>query len=172
MHQHLKNDRYLRAARARIFDAVRPLSTDQYNKPFPIGPGSLRAILHHCILSEWYYTARLEQRDLPPYKDWPIKDESPFTFPELEHTWASQADRTTAALNAVQDWNAALSYTVHNNDGHTISVTCTKSDLATQRLLHETYHRAQIVNILKGLGINTPDLDYNALMYTRSDKPA
>jgi len=172
MHQHLKNDQYLRAARALLFDAVRPLTPDQYNQPFPIGPGSIRAILHHCLLSEWYYTARLEQKPLPPYEQWPLKDESPLDFPTLETTWASQAERTTDALSAVQNWHDTLSYTVHNDDGHSISVTCTASDLATQRVLHETYHRAQIANILKHTGITTPDLDYNAIMYTRSDKPA
>jgi uncharacterized damage-inducible protein DinB len=49
-------------------------------------------------------------------------------------------------------------------------VTASPADQFTQLVLHEVHHRAQAVNILRHLGVESlGDLDFNALMFPRRD---
>jgi uncharacterized damage-inducible protein DinB len=159
---------YLARARARIFDLVRPLGDEQYRRQFPIGPGSLARVLTHIMISEWYYIQRMLGADVPPYDQWPIRDENPPPFAELEAQWTRQAAETRTALAAVGDWSARLKYRVTDDDGRQIDVTASPADLLTQLALHEVHHRAQALNILRQLGVTLEeDIDFNAMMYDR-----
>lgn len=155
---------YLVLCRARIFDWVRPLSDAQYRREFPIGLGSLARVLTHVMLCEWMYVARIEGRDVPPYSQWPIQDEQPPPFEVVESTWTEQAAHTRAALAAVDDWTRAVSYQTLPDLGPQRTITTTPADIATQIVLHEVHHRAQVLNILRQLGVETTDVDFNALM--------
>ncbi len=166
----LKVYHYLLLVRGHILGWVRPLSAEQYERQFPIGRGSLAATLAHIELSEWYYIQRLKQREIPPYEQWPIQDESPPPFARLEAAWEEQAGRTRRALEAVRDWHAPLDYEVTADNGRRQLVTATPADIFTQLALHEVHHRAQAMNMLRQLGALGPDdIDYNALMYPRRD---
>ena len=164
---------YLTRSRQYILDWTRPLSPEQYTRPFAIGRGSLAATLTHMMISEWYYIERLRARDVPPYDQWPIKDEEPPPFPTLEATWTAQAQETVAAIAAVADWNAPIQYTITDDGGRRKLITTSAADIFTQLALHEVHHRAQAINMLRHLGVPTgeTDIDFNALMYTRTDVP-
>lgn len=157
---------YLMTARRSIFDGTRPLSAEQYTQTFPIGLGSLARILTHIMICEWFYVQRIQQREVPPYEQWPIQDEKPPPFAVLESTWSQQAPQTEAALQAVSDWHAPIEYPSQGGARPTI-VTASASDLFTQLVLHEVHHRAQVMNILRQLGAAVKDVDFNALMYQR-----
>src|SRR5262247_3574752 len=94
---------YLTLARQRVFGWVRPLSAEQYTRQFPMGLGTLGRTLTHIMASEWYYVQRMQERDVPPESQWPIRDENPPPFAALQAAWIDQADRTRAALSAVRD---------------------------------------------------------------------
>lgn len=158
---------YLTLSRRRILDWVRPLSPEQYGREFAIGRGSLARTLTHILISEWYYEQRMQRRDVSPYEQWPIQEETPPAFAALETAWTKQAEQTRAALLAVQDWNAAIEYQITNDDGHPEIITASASDIFTQLVLHEVHHRAQAMNMLRQLGIAVEDIDFNALMYRR-----
>lgn len=165
---HLKTYDYLTRARAIILDACAPLGDDQYRRPFPVGPGSLAAVLTHTYISEWYYVERMLGRDVPPYAQWDIQDESPPPFAELARLWNAQARRTRDTLAGVSDWNAPVVYTVTADDGKRWRVSATVGDVATQLALHEMHHRAQALNILRHLGVTfDEDLDFNSMTYDR-----
>jgi len=157
---------YLTLARERIFDRVRPLGEADYARVFPIGPGSIATTLTHVMISEWYYVQRLLERDVPPYDDWPIRDEEPPPFDSLESTWTQQARSTRDALGAARDWDARIEFQV-TRDGEPIIVTATDAGLLTQLVLHEVHHRAQVLNMLRHLGVPAEDLDFNALTFQR-----
>jgi uncharacterized damage-inducible protein DinB len=159
---------YLTLSRARIFDWVRPLTDEQYRREFPIGLGSLARILTHIMICEWSYIARLEGRYLTPYAEWPIKDEQPPPFPVVESTWTEQAAHTHAVLVEVDDWNRVVTYQTLPDFGPQRTITTTPADLATQIFLHEVHHRAQVLNILRQLGVATTDIDFNSLMKRQS----
>jgi uncharacterized damage-inducible protein DinB len=164
---------YLTRSRQHILDWTRPLPHDAYTRPFPIGRGSLAANLTHVMISEWYYVERMLGRDVPPYEQWPIRDETPPPFADLEAAWVAQASETAAAIRAIADWDAPIRYTITDDAGKRKLVTCSASDIFTQLAFHEVHHRAQALNILRHLGIpvGDTDIDFNALMYTRVDAP-
>ena len=145
----------------------RPLSAEQHAREFPIGRGTLARTLTHMVISEWYYVQRMNQRPVPPYEQWPIREESPPAFAGLESAWNEQAERTRAALRAARDWSAEFEYQVTSDDGRPEVVTASASDIFTQLVLHEVHHRAQAMNILRHLGVTAEDIDFNTLMYKR-----
>jgi uncharacterized damage-inducible protein DinB len=48
-------------------------------------------------------------------------------------------------------------------------VTATPADQFIQLVIHEVHHRAQVLNMLRELGIAVGDLDFNFLMFKRED---
>ena len=158
---------YLALARRRVLDAVRPLQEEEYRRVFPIGLGSLARTLAHIEVSEWYYIQRLKRRAVPPYEQWPLRDEAPPPFAALEAAWLEQAERTRRAIASVHDWEGPLEYEVVSDDGCAAIVTASASDLLSQLVMHEVHHRAQAMNILRHLGVSLGDIDFNALMYPR-----
>jgi uncharacterized damage-inducible protein DinB len=159
---------YLALARQRIFDAVRPLSAEQYAREFPIGLGTLARTLTHIMVNEWYYVQRMMEREVPPYNTWPISEKNPPAFGVLETEWKRQADETRAAIREVGDWNAAIEYCAMG-DGiePPVIVTCSATDIFTELALHEVHHRAQALNMLRHLGTVVGDIDFNAMMFQR-----
>jgi len=160
---------YLLVARERVLDKLRQLSEAQYARQFPIGPGTLGKTLTHIMISEWYYIERMEKREVPPYQQWPIRDENPPPFQALEAKWAEQARGTRAALSTARDWDAPIEYEVTTDDGRDLIVTATASGLFTQLVLHEVHHRAQVLNMLRQLGIECGELDFNWMMFQRRE---
>lgn len=167
---------YLMKTRERVFDAVRPLSPDQFHRQFGFGlRGGLGSTLAHLMISEWYYIERLEGKIVPPYEQWPIKYESPPPFEIIENTWREQAQRIRAVVAGEQDWKRTITWLSFPDDtrgNKRFRITCTAGDLFTQLALHEVHHRAQIMAMLRELGPTTKpleDLDFNALMFERRD---
>ncbi|MEK6703915.1 MAG: DinB family protein [Planctomycetota bacterium] len=164
---------YLLNSRARVLAAIRPLSPQQYLRPFPFGLKSIASTITHIMISEWYYIERLEGRLVAPYEQWPIKYETPPAFDVVESTWGDQAQRTRAAIAAQRDWSRRISYDSFPDDqGKRFHISATAGDMVTQLVLHEVHHRSQIMSMLRGLGEGVPpleDLDFNALMFERRE---
>jgi uncharacterized damage-inducible protein DinB len=154
---------YLEKSRARILEKVRPLTTDQYTRQFPLGLGSLARTLTHVMMSEWYYVQRMQGREVPHYTQWPIQDEKPPAFGVIDARWPA-----ISALDASGSWDRPMEYTYTNDDGQRMISTATARDQFTQLVLHEVHHRAQAMNMLRQLGAPiTEDLDFNAMMFSR-----
>lgn len=158
---------YLTLARGRVFEKVRALDAEQYARQFPVGLGSLARTLTHIMICEWMYMQRIQELQVPPYERWPIQDEKPPAFTELEAAWTNVAAETRAALGRVRDWTSDLEYSHQRDDGTKIIITASRGDIFTQLVLHEVHHRAQAMNMLRQLGTPLEDVDYNALMYKR-----
>lgn len=166
--QPLRTYEYLVKARQRVLDWARPLPVEAHGREFAIGPGTLRRVLTHMLISEWYYVERMLGNAVPEYAKWPIKDETPPMLAEIEAEWAAQAVRTRAALASIRDWDARLQYEVTADLGEHVMITATPADIFTQLALHEVHHRAQAMNMLRQLGVKAEDIDFNTLMYTRT----
>ena len=165
----LKIYEYLALARRRVFDWIRPLGAEAYTREFPGWRRTLARTLTHIMTSEWYYIQRLQGGHVPPYEEWPIREEDAPPFAALEAAWTEQAGRTRDALRAVRDWNATREYRVTGDDGRPAIVTASVADIFTQLVLHEMHHRAQAMNMLQQLGVPVGDIDYNTMMYKRRD---
>lgn len=158
---------YLARARQRVFGWIRPLAPDHYTREFPIGRGTIARTLTHVLASEWYYVQRMLGRDVPPYDRWAIREENAPPLAELETVWAEQARQTRSAISSVRDWDRPLEYRITDDDGRLQIVSASPADQFTQLTFHEVHHRAQVLNMLRHLGVVTDDIDFNALMYPR-----
>ena len=165
----IKTYDYLVLTRRRVLDWVRSLAPEQYAREFPFGNKTFTRTLTHMLISEWYYIERISGREVPPYDQWPIRDEAPPPLAELESAWTAQADRTRAALGAVRDWDTELEYQITDDDGTLKIVNATPTDIFTQLALHEVHHRSQLLAMLRTLGAELDDIDYNIMMYRRRD---
>lgn len=161
---------YLTRARARVLAWTAPLTPEQYTREFPIGPGSLAKIFNHTLIAEWYYALRILDREVPPIEDILARERSYTTLAQLQSAWRGQAADTRAALAAVTDWHAPITYlSTDDQTGQVRRITATPTDIASQIILHEVHHRAQALNILRHLGVHTDDIDYNMFMYSITD---
>lgn len=168
----LKTYDYLTKSRERVSVAVRLLSSEQYLRPFPFGLKSVSSTITHMMISEWYYIQRLKGLAVPPYDQWPIKEETPPAFATIEHHWREQAAHTRETIAAEHDWNRRITWhSFPNEQGKRFYITATAGEFFTQLTLHEVHHRAQILVMLRELGHPVEDLDYNALMFDRQEAP-
>ncbi|MEQ9616857.1 MAG: DinB family protein [Phycisphaerales bacterium] len=158
---------WLERSRARVLDGVRTLDETCWTRPFDIGAGSLEAVLKHCLIAEWYYDHRMREAPVPLYETWEVRDDTPLTFAELEAKWAAQSESTKRTIASVPDWDKAIDYQVRDDDGRDLIVSCTPDGLFTQLITHEPYHRAQVVNMLRHMGVTCGDLDFNAMEFPR-----
>jgi uncharacterized damage-inducible protein DinB len=162
---------YLRMTRKRVFDAVRTLPPQEYERQFNIGLKTVGSTLSHLMVSEWYYIERLQGNAVPPYEQWPIKYENPPPFDVIERTWCEQSERVRNIIAREKDWNRTITWQSFPDDtrgNKRFHITCTAGDLITQLALHEVHHRAQIMAMLRETGhAILEDIDYNALMYQR-----
>lgn len=161
----LKTYDYLTCARQRLLVQARPLMPRQHAEVFEIGLGSLLRTMSHIMICEWYYIQRMQGNEVPPYEQWPIRDEDPPEIPVIEATWASQTPRTRAALAAVQSWDMARPLEGTDEQDNPRRAMVTLADIFTQLVLHEVHHRAQAMNMLRRLGVAAEDVDYNELAY-------
>ena len=146
---------YLVLARRKILDWSRPLTPEQHAQQFPIGLGSLARILTHIMICEEFYVKRMQGLAVPPYKEWPIRDEEPPAFEVIEREWVRIAARTREAIAAVEsagEWGTVVTYMAQRDDGKRVEISATKGDIFTQLVLHEVHHRVQAMNILRHLG--------------------
>lgn len=165
---------YLVLSRGMVFDRVRTLNAEQYAQRFPIGLGTIGRTLTHIMGAEWFYILRLLEREVPPYSQWPIRDENPPAFDVLESAWKEQTEATRSAIAAVRDWDRTIEYRSLSSGDEAaaerpVVVTATASDIFTQLALHEVHHRAQAMNMLSQLGASVGEIDYNTLMYRRRE---
>ncbi len=164
---------YLTRSRDRIFGSVRALSPEQRHRQFSFGPGTIAATLTHTMVAEWYYLQRLSGAEVPPYDEWPIRDEAPPEFEILESTWRTQAVLVRKALESERDWSRPIHYRSFPNDqGRRFDITASAADLVTQLLLHEVHHRAQVMAMIRllaaeGSAAPVQDIDFGALMFDR-----
>lgn len=156
---------YLVRSRARVLDWTRPLSAEAYARNLPGWSRSLGQTLTHIYISEWYYVRRITGADVPPYEHWPVREEAHPALAELESLWQAQTAVTRAAIGAVADWDAPITYDTTNEDGERMNVTANAHDIFVQLAMHEVHHRSQALNMLKALGGTPADLDYNLLTY-------
>ncbi len=159
---------YLLVSRERVFDAVRPLTAEEWRRAFPFGLTSIGATLTHLLTSEWYYVERVMGHDVPPYETWPIKEEQPPPFSVVESTWRTQGARVKELVARERQWTRPVTWLgFPDGEGRRFQITTTAEECFLQLALHEAHHRAQAMAMLRGVGRPLEDIDFNALMFTR-----
>jgi uncharacterized damage-inducible protein DinB len=157
---------YLVTARNRLLEWVRTQPAEVYARRFPIGPGSIQATLVHIAATEWSYTQRLTARDYVPA-------DNPFTvdrYPDLQSfttAWEHQGPITRGALDRIDDPTQRIEY-VSRSFTPPMRTRTTAGGIAGQLLFHEIHHRAQVMAMLRQVGVAAENLDYSRLVWERT----
>ncbi|MDR7482142.1 MAG: DinB family protein [Armatimonadota bacterium] len=161
---------YLVLARGMLLGWIRTLAPEQYAREFPIGHKSIRATLVHVTSAEWGYVRRLRGEPAPPIGERPFARYAGEPFEPLERAWAAQAEETRRTLQAVGDWSRPVEY-VASLGGRPRRFRTTTGGVAVQLLFHEVHHRAQVMAMLRQMGIAAENLDYSVLGFQVEDIP-
>lgn len=157
---------YLVKARGRLLEWVQGQPPDVYTQLFPIGMGSIRVTLVHIAAAEWGYVQRLRGKDYGP-------GETPFTVEKLPayeafmEAWKRQAPITRETLVRLGDPARPIEY-VTRAFGPPTRIRTTAGGIAGQLLFHEVHHRAQVMAMLRQVGVKAENLDYSILNYERT----
>lgn len=174
MQPHMLYD-YLCTARARLFDWIRPLSKEQYEREFPYGLKTIHATLLHTAGAEFLYGKRVQGQPAT-IADVPFRPEKITTFAVVETEWEKLAKETRAWLEAIKDWDTQIEWRTRipaqDPNAPTIRFRSTKGGVASQLLFHEVHHRSQVMSMLRQLGIAAQNLDYSVLKFERQEVPA
>ena len=163
---------YLVKARAKLWGWVRPLTTEQYTKEFSFGKKTIRDTLVEMPFAEWNYGTRLIGEAMPPREEHPFVRYYQTDAAPLEAAWQELADRTRRVLREERDWARPVEYIIRLPNRPAAQMHATAAGIATQMICHEVHHRAQVMAMLRQFGIAAENLDYTALMVTRTELPA
>lgn len=170
MQPHVMYD-YLTKARGRLFDWIRPLSKDQYDREFPYALKTIHATLVHTAAAEWIYGKRVHGQPVA-IGEAPFTGEKMKSFGEVEAGWGRLVLETRKWLEETGDWDTQLEYRIAPPNAPAVRIRTTKGGIASQLLFHEVHHRSQVMSMLKQLGVAAQNLDYGQLMFDRQEEPA
>ena len=158
---------YLVIARAKLFEWIRQLNSEQYTREFPYGMKTMHATLTHTASAEWSYGERLQGKS-PTAADSPLSASKVTGFAELETKWNAMAPETRGALAGVKNWADPVEYRLVLPNQPPARIRTTKGGIASQLLFHEVHHRAQVMSMLRQHGIAAQNLDFSALTFQRT----
>jgi uncharacterized damage-inducible protein DinB len=147
-------------ARRALLDAAKEVDDVGLDRPFELGPGSLRATLHHLWRAERVWLDRWRGRRSSIEQDRP-------GVAELADRFDSTAAEREAFLEEVG--TAGQSRPVDFEDSEGTAYRFPLGDLMMHVTNHGVHHRAQALNMLRRLGARVPGLDL--LTMRLSDEP-
>ena len=146
--------RYSDWAQQRVCNAAVDLSDEQLDRPFEMGPGTLRKTLLHIHAAEDWWLRNW--RGGPPNDFQQLPDTT--SPPEL--TQATQRTITERDEYLAQRTDADVQDIVAAEVRNGVILRFRLGESALQLPTHGTHHRAQAVNMLRRLGVTPPELDY------------
>lgn len=151
----------------RILSAAAPLSDAQLDRPFEMGPGSLRATINHLYSAERIWLDRWKQ--ITPVRARP--DATGIPVAQLKKELTDLAAERDEFLRPMTDAEMTRLRTVTNLKGD--KTDCTLHDMLLHVCNHAIHHRAQAVNMIKRVGGQppTPGADYIFMRVERISEP-
>ena len=143
---------YHRWANGRILDAAAALSTDQLDRDLASSFGSVRGTLAHALGADWVWLSRWLGESPTAFPDWDVS-----THPRLLERWREIEGRQKQFLDGLDesDLDRVVTYKVFS--GKTFSNPL--AELFRHVVNHATYHRGQVVTMLRQLGLKPPQTD-------------
>lgn len=131
------------------------LSKEQLDRPFEMGPGSLRNTLNHLYSVEWVWLDRWQGRQ-PQYR---VSAEGVEMAP-LWDEWRDIAKRRNAYVGGLKDADLCVDLTYKNLKGQML--TFPLGAMLLHVCNHGSHHRAQVLNMLRHVGakLPKPESDY------------
>lgn len=146
-------------ANGQVLRAAAGLDDGQLDRAMEIGRGSFRRTLLHLYAGEHVWLQRWQGKGETP---WPDESEAASVVTLAERFGRTRGERDTfLKLLTPADTQRRLSY----RDSRGGLFAATLGDMLLQAVIHSIHHRAQLVNMLRRLGIAAPELDY--IMWVR-----
>jgi uncharacterized damage-inducible protein DinB len=147
-------------ARHKLLNWVQELTAEQYRQKFPFGLKTVRATLVHLAGSEWLHGKAARGEDITA-EDRPFTEARYPDFLSLERAWKGLEAGTRAWLEFETNWTRRMETIARRGNARLIRVGFTPETLAFQLFYHEVHHRAQVMAMLRLLGVAAQDLDFN-----------
>lgn len=137
---------YNRWANGRTLGSVRPLDHDEFTRDLRTSLGSVKGTLVHTMWAEWVWLRRWNGES--PKR---IFDESEFAdLAAVAAYWQGLEDERQGFIANLTDARLEESITYQNMKG--VRWTYTLGHMLQHVVNHSTYHRGQIVTLLRQLG--------------------
>jgi uncharacterized damage-inducible protein DinB len=149
---------YLTSARRRLLDRVRELTPEQYTQEFPFGLKSVRRTLLHMASAEWFILGQV--RGELDISENPFGRERVPDFAALEKAWRELGGRTIDILQRERDWDRPIDFNTVIPTRQRFRVKASPIIIFTQFAYHEVHHRAQVMAMLRQLGVPVETLDF------------
>ncbi len=145
--------RYDRWANGRLLDAVSGLSEAEVKKPLGGSFGSILGTLRHILWSEWLWLGRWQPAEPGNLNPLSISD-----LAELKSHWSAFERLQEAFLLTLRQADLARVISYQNPPGTTWSYTL--AHMLRHVVNHSTYHRGQVVTLMRQLGAKPPETDF------------
>ena len=136
----------------RIFEAVAQLSPEQYTQDMRGSHGGIHSTLVHLVGAEKVWLERF-QGAAQPF----LSENPPKSLVELKGIWEKVGYDTAKWLGTTSDKKLQETFTMKNLKGEAFTQIYWQT---FQHLVnHSTYHRGQIITMLRQLGVKPPGTD-------------
>ena len=139
-----------RWATQHAWDVVAPISTDEYTKDLGSSFSSVRDTLVHAFMADRAWLGRLEGLN-PPRAD---PSEFP-TFAVLQAAWTDVLERWPVVVQGIGDANKTIEYKTFAGDPYTNTL----GEIVRHVVNHGSYHRGQVMTLLRQQGLNAVSTD-------------
>ena len=139
-------------ARDQQFKACARLTRKQFTEPLGGSFSSVRDTLTHLVFAEWVWLERWEGRNPTA---WPSEQFD--TLPPLEAYWRKMELRMREHLAGLDPEGLGATLTYTNFKGEMWSYARWRTMVHV--INHQSYHRGQITNMLRQLGVEPPAVD-------------
>lgn len=147
-------------ATERILDVVATLSEEQYTKNLNSSHGGVRGTLVHYYGAEWIWLQRWKGTSPSALS---TEEEIP-TFPQLREQWSAVRLELNRFLNSLTEEQLQSPLTYKDLRGNQYTQPLWQQ---MQHLInHSTYHRGQVVTLLRQLGVKPVATDLIAYYRT------
>ncbi|HXG37612.1 MAG TPA: DinB family protein [Bacteroidota bacterium] len=144
----------------RILDIVATLSEEQYVKNMNSSHGGVRGTLVHYYGAEWIWLERWKGTSPTAL----IKEEDIPTFPRLREKWTALRQELNQFVNTLTEEQLQSPLTYNDLKGNQYTQPLWQQ---MQHLInHSTYHRGQVVTLLRQLGVKPVATDLIAYYRT------
>jgi uncharacterized damage-inducible protein DinB len=135
-----------------IFTTVEPLPTEQYMQDLKTSHGSIHSTLVHLVGAEKIWRERFTGNPQPF-----LSTNPPGTLSELKSIWEKNGFDTAKWIGTMSDKALQESFSMKTAKGDTFTHKYWQAFL--HLVTHSSYHRGQIVAMLRQLGVKPPTTD-------------
>jgi uncharacterized damage-inducible protein DinB len=149
---------YNQWANGRLLDAAAHLKAEDFTRELKASHGSVRGTLVHIVFGEWDWL-RLWLGE--PAKDIAQREPPPEAFPDvatLRLEWATIVRDQQAFIETLNDERLNAAFSFENFQGEQSAFAL--ADTMQHVLNHSSYHRGQVVTLLRQLGHTPPGSDF------------